>query len=113
MRTAFVLSGGAALGAAQAGKLRGLYEHGVTPDLLVGTSVGALNAAYVASRPQTPATADALGRVWLGLRRAANGSWMRWYPRASSQPLRPRTRMLPTTAMPLREPSVAIMPRVR
>ncbi|MET0686720.1 MAG: patatin-like phospholipase family protein [Solirubrobacteraceae bacterium] len=70
MRTAFVLSGGAALGAAQAGMLRGLYEHGVTPDLLVGTSVGALNAAFVASRPQAPATADALARVWLGLRRA-------------------------------------------
>ena len=70
MRTAFVLSGGAALGAAQAGMLRGLYEAGVTPDLLVGTSVGALNAAFVASRPQTPATADALARVWLGLRRA-------------------------------------------
>src|SRR5690348_3319405 len=56
-RTAFVLAGGAALGAMQAGMLRALYERGITPDLLVGTSAGALNAAYVASRPQTVATA--------------------------------------------------------
>jgi NTE family protein len=69
-KTAFVLSGGAALGAAQAGMLRALYERGVVPDVLVGTSVGALNAAFVASRPQTVATADALARVWRGLRRS-------------------------------------------
>jgi NTE family protein len=49
--------------------LRALYEHGITPDLLVGTSAGALNAAYVASRPQTPQTAQELARVWRGLHR--------------------------------------------
>jgi NTE family protein len=49
--------------------LRALYEHGVAPDLLVGTSVGALNAAFVASRPQTPQTAASLARVWRGLQR--------------------------------------------
>jgi NTE family protein len=68
-RTAFVLSGGASLGAAQAGMLQALYERGIVPDLLVGTSAGALNAAFVASRPQTPATARELGRVWRGLQR--------------------------------------------
>jgi hypothetical protein len=52
-RTAFVLAGGASLEALQAGMLRALYERGITPDFLVGTSAGALNAAYVASRPQT------------------------------------------------------------
>ena len=67
--TAFVLSGGASLGALQAGMLAALYERGITADLLVGTSAGALNAAYVGSRPQTPATAAALARVWRGLRR--------------------------------------------
>jgi NTE family protein len=67
--TAFVLSGGASLGALQAGMLRALYERGITPDLLVGTSAGALNAAYVATRPQTVETAKQLGRVWSGLRR--------------------------------------------
>jgi NTE family protein len=66
---AFVLSGGASLGAIQVGMLRALYERGVVPDVIVGTSAGALNGAFVASRPQTVATADALGDVWRGLRR--------------------------------------------
>ena len=49
--------------------LQALYEAGIVPDVLVGTSAGALNAAFIASRPQTPATAQALGRVWRGLQR--------------------------------------------
>jgi NTE family protein len=49
--------------------LHALYEQGVTADLLLGTSVGALNAAFIASRPQTPETADELARVWRSLRR--------------------------------------------
>jgi len=48
-KTAFVLSGGASLGAVQAGMLGALYERGVAPDLIVGTSVGALNGAFIAS----------------------------------------------------------------
>src|SRR3954465_7299064 len=68
-RTGFVLSGGSSLGAQQAGMLRALYEHGITADLLVGTSVGALNAAFVASRPQTEATARELAGIWRDLQR--------------------------------------------
>ena len=68
-RTAFVLGGGASLGAMQAGMLRALYERAILPDFLVGTSAGALNAAFVASRPQTPDTADELAAVWHDLRR--------------------------------------------
>ena len=68
-RTAFVLSGGASLGALQVGMLEALYERGITPDFLVGTSVGALNAAFVASRLQSPETATELGRVWRDLQR--------------------------------------------
>jgi NTE family protein len=49
--------------------LRALYERGVRADLLVGTSVGALNAAFIASRPQTPETARQLGRAWRGIER--------------------------------------------
>jgi NTE family protein len=49
--------------------LQALYERGVVPDVLVATSVGALNAAFVASRPQTVTTARELGRVWRNLRR--------------------------------------------
>jgi NTE family protein len=63
-QTAFVLSGGAALGAIQIGMLRALYERGIDPDLIVGTSVGAVNGAFIASRPFTPATADQLAEVW-------------------------------------------------
>src|ERR1700726_2341720 len=68
-RTAFVLAGGAALGAMQAGMVHALYERGIMPDLLVGTSAGALNAAFLASRPATAATAEALAVIWRGLRR--------------------------------------------
>ncbi|WP_033296384.1 patatin-like phospholipase family protein [Amycolatopsis jejuensis] len=45
---AFVLGGGGSLGALQIGMLRALDEVGVTPDLVVGTSVGSLNAAVLA-----------------------------------------------------------------
>jgi NTE family protein len=46
-RDVFVLSGGAARGAVHVGMMQTLFEAGVVPDALVGTSVGALNAAYV------------------------------------------------------------------
>ena len=66
---AFVLSGGASLGAIQVGMLRALYERGIVPDFVVGTSVGAVNGAFIASRPKTAETVDALGDIWRGLRR--------------------------------------------
>src|SRR5262245_12423774 len=47
-----------------------LYERGIAPDLLIGTSAGALNAAFLASRPATVATAEELAAVWRGLRRS-------------------------------------------
>jgi NTE family protein len=61
---AFVLSGGASLGAIQVGMLRALFERGIAPDLIVGTSVGAINGGFIASRPPTVETADALAGVW-------------------------------------------------
>src|ERR1700741_1894868 len=67
--TAFVLTGGASLGALQVGMLGALYERGIRPDLLVGTSAGALNAAYIASRPHTRETIAGLARIWRSLRR--------------------------------------------
>ena len=69
MSTAFVMSGGASLGSIQAGMLQALFERDITPDLIVGTSVGAINAGYVASRPPTRLTADALADLWRGVRR--------------------------------------------
>ena len=68
-RVAFVLSGGASLGAVQVGMLRALYERRIVPDLVVGTSVGAINGAFIASRPQTVEIADELAEIWRGVRR--------------------------------------------
>jgi predicted acylesterase/phospholipase RssA len=47
---AFVFSGGTSLGAVQVGMLMGVFESNIVPDLLVGTSVGAINAASVKAR---------------------------------------------------------------
>jgi len=63
IRTALVLSGGGGRGAAQLGILRALAERGLQPDACVGTSVGALNAAVVASHP-LPVALDLLERIW-------------------------------------------------
>lgn len=68
-RVAFVLSGGASLGAVQLGMLDALYERGIVPQLTVGTSVGAVNGAFIASRPRTVPTARELAVIWRGLRR--------------------------------------------
>ncbi len=68
MTTAFVLSGGGNLGAMQAGSVVALYEAGIEPDLLVGTSVGAMNAAFLATRPGLEG-ARALQAAWVALRR--------------------------------------------
>jgi NTE family protein len=68
-RTAFVLSGGASLGAVQAGMLRALYEREIAPDLIVASSVGALNGAFIASREATVETAEELAEIWRGLGR--------------------------------------------
>lgn len=68
-RVAFVLSGGASLGAVQVGMLHALFERGVVPQLIVGTSVGAVNGAFIASRPQTVETGQELAQVWRKLGR--------------------------------------------
>ncbi len=69
MTRAFVLTGGGNLGAVQVGMLSALHSLGIAPDLLVGTSVGALNAAYVAGRGLTQESVDDLTDVWLAVRR--------------------------------------------
>ena len=51
-RIALVLQGGGALGAYQAGVYQALHEHGMTPDWVVGTSIGAINAAIIAGNPR-------------------------------------------------------------
>src|ERR1700756_1313831 len=65
-RTAFLLAGGGSLGAVQVGMLKALTAKGIVPDLVVGASVGAINAAYFATAPSSDGLAR-LERVWLGL----------------------------------------------
>ncbi len=69
MTTAFVLSGGGNLGAIQVGMLQALYERGVRPDLIVGTSVGAINGTWLAGRGAN-ADLDQLEATWCSLRRS-------------------------------------------
>ena len=69
MTTAFVLSGGGSLGAVQVGMLLALADRHITPDLLVGSSVGALNAAFIAGHPGQHGV-DKLAQIWVGLRRS-------------------------------------------
>jgi NTE family protein len=64
---AFVLSGGGVLGAAQVGQLQALIEAGIIPDVVVATSVGALNGAAIAADP-TPEGAARLAEVWRQLK---------------------------------------------
>lgn len=66
---AFVLSGGAARGALQAGALRAFVESGITPDFFVATSVGALNSLYLASRGMDLDSMQGLEQVWKVVRR--------------------------------------------
>ncbi|HEY3527810.1 MAG TPA: patatin-like phospholipase family protein [Nocardioides sp.] len=68
MTTAFVLSGGGSLGAIQVGMLQALADFHIQPDLLVGTSAGALNGAFIAGHGPDADGLDALGGVWARLR---------------------------------------------
>ena len=67
-RTAFVLSGGSSLGAIQVGMLQALMEAGIEPDFMIGTSVGAVNAAWLAGQPDLEGALK-LAAIWSGLRR--------------------------------------------
>jgi NTE family protein len=61
--TAFVLGGGGLLGAVEVGMLRALFDADIRPDLILGTSVGALNGALVAAHPG-PDVIERLVLLW-------------------------------------------------
>lgn len=65
--TAFVFQGGGSSSAAQVGTLRALCEAGIVPDLVIGSSAGAINAVALATEP-TPYGLRRLESLWLGLR---------------------------------------------
>ena len=60
----FVLSGGGALGILQVGALQALLEAGFRPDMWVGTSIGAVNAAFLAIHGFTPQGMEKLNAAW-------------------------------------------------
>jgi NTE family protein len=62
--TAFVLGGGGLLGAHEVGMLRALAEAGIRPDIVVGTSIGAVNGAFIAADPD--GAARRLADLWGG-----------------------------------------------
>ena len=78
-RVAFVLPPGGAAGAYQAGALEALAERGVRPDLIVGTSSGALNGLGVVLDALAPVRRPAHwplgrpGRIWRAIGDPANG----------------------------------------
>jgi len=63
-----VLAGGGSIGAVQVGMLRELLAQGVKPDLVVGSSAGAINGAYLAGAP-TLEGIRRLETIWRGLER--------------------------------------------
>lgn len=68
-KTAFVFAGGGSFGAVQVGMLHALVAHGVTADLVVGSSVGAINGAYFAGNPTLDGVRE-LEKLWLGIKRS-------------------------------------------
>jgi NTE family protein len=64
---AFVLGGGGPLGACEVGMLKALMERGIRPDLVLGSSVGALNGAAIAADPRLDAVTR-LEQLWISLR---------------------------------------------
>jgi NTE family protein len=66
LRVVLVLQGGGALGAYQAGVFQAMHEHGLAPDWIVGTSIGAINAAILAGNPHETRLAR-LKEFWEGI----------------------------------------------
>ena len=72
-KTAFVFAGGGSFGAIQVGMLQSLVAHGITADMVVGSSVGALNGAFYAGDP-TLKGVERLAAIWRGLSAAGRFS---------------------------------------
>ncbi|CAG9167665.1 hypothetical protein LMG23992_00872 [Cupriavidus laharis] len=73
-KTAFVFAGGGSLGAIQVGMLRELVAWGLTPDVVVGASAGAINGAYYACNPGREGAAR-LEQLWRAIRRTEIMPW--------------------------------------
>ena len=67
-KTAFVFAGGGSFGAIQVGMMHALVANGVTADMVVGSSVGAINGAYYAGAPHLKGVVE-LESIWRRLTR--------------------------------------------
>ena len=67
-----VLQGGGALGAYQAGVFQAMHECGIAPDWVIGTSIGAINAALIAGNPAAERL-QRLGAFWHGMEQPVAG----------------------------------------
>jgi NTE family protein len=63
------MTGGGSLGAVQVGIATALLQHGMEPDILVGTSVGAVKPAYLSGPGATGERLASLAAIWSGMRR--------------------------------------------
>ncbi len=63
-----MFAGGGSFGAIQVGMMDSLARHDITADMVVGSSVGALNGAFYASDPTVDGV-ERLANIWRGLRR--------------------------------------------
>jgi NTE family protein len=67
-KTALVFAGGGSFGAIQVGMLHSLAARGISADMVVGSSVGALNGAFFAGDPTLKGVLE-LETIWRGLTR--------------------------------------------
>ena len=103
-KVAYVLGGGGDLGANEVGMLRALLERGILPDLIVGTSIGALNGAAIAAEP----TLDMLDRLEAAWRRLGKKRIFDSPLRIASTLIRERTHL--NSDLPLRRLIHRLMP---
>jgi NTE family protein len=94
--TAYVLGGGGVLGSSEVGMVRALAERGVRPDLVLGTSIGALNGAFIAADPG-PEGAERLAAVWEAVVR--EGVFLDSPVRQAARVARYRTHLLSNTPL--------------
>ena len=83
-----VLQGGGALGAYQVGVYEAMHEAGVEPDWVIGTSIGAINAALIAGNAPQNGCARLQGILGAGRAGVRTGSSSACLP---GSPMRPRT----------------------
>ncbi len=93
---AFVLGGGGLRGAAEVGMIKALAETKIRPDLVVGTSIGSINGAIVASGA-LPEMAERLESLWTHL--ASSGVLREGWPSRVANIMRHRTHVHSNNAM--------------